>query len=124
MKIWLNQTKKSLLIGLLSFVLLFSLGQIASVKSSATSLKNSWQTEAAHCSRPVKAYHYLKLLAVKPVNGFCSCYAFAALVDAHTRYASHILKISYHPIPGDLLHAHHTHLKVAPGTDEDAHLIA
>ncbi|MEY4931529.1 MAG: hypothetical protein RI909_2253 [Bacteroidota bacterium] len=124
MKAWLHQTKKSLLIGLMSLVLLFSLGHIASVKSSVSPLRTPWKTEAADRSRQINAHRYSFFVAVKSTSYFCTRHAFSAYINAHTLQASQRLKISYHPKPADLLQAHHTYLKVAPGTNEYTLLLA
>jgi hypothetical protein len=123
MKVWLHQTKKSLLIGLMSLVLLFSFGHIASLKGTFPTARIPWKTEAAHRIRQIKAHRYT-VFVVTSTSYFHTRYAFSAGIDAHTQQASQRLKISYHPKPADLFQGHHTYLKVAPGTDEDALLLA
>ena len=117
MKALTQPSKKSILIGLVSFVLLFSPGHGA-VKSATATLKNPWQTEATHRSGQVRAHHYF--VATNYTSGFHTSYQFAALANAHSRLVTQVIKTCYHPIANDLLNAHHTYLKIAPGTDLDA----
>ena len=117
MKALPRSSKNSILIGLLSFLLLFSPGQ-ASVKNATATLKNSWQTEATHRTPQVRAHHYF--IATNYTKGFHTSCQFTALVKAHSRLALQVIKTSYHPIANDLLNAHHTYLKIAPDTDQDA----
>jgi len=124
MKSWLHQTKKSLLIGSLSFILMFSIGHVASAKSSVTAVKIPWKTEASHRQASVHAYPYLTLAVVTVVHGFHTPYPFAAGIDAHTRQVLQRIKLSDQPLTNDLLLSHHTCLKIAPGKDEEALLLA
>jgi hypothetical protein len=112
-------SKQSILIGLLSLMLLFSPGT-ASVKSPYPTLKNPRQTEATHRIRQVKALHALRFVATHYAIGYQTRYPTSALIDAHSRLVKQVLKTSYHPIADDLLNAHHTYLKIAPGIDQDA----
>jgi len=117
MKALPRSSKNSILIGLLSILLLFSPGH-ASEKNATATLKNSWQTEATYRTHQVRAHHYF--IAANYPTDFHTSYQFAALVNAHSRLATQVLKTSYHPITNDLLNAHHTYLKIAPGSDQDA----
>lgn len=111
------RSSNSILVGLLSILLLFSPGH-ASVKNATATLKNPWQTEATHRTSKVRAHHYF--IATNYTTSFYTRYPFAALVNVHSSLASQVIKTSHRPIANDLLNAHHTYLKIAPGTDQDA----
>jgi len=123
MNIRLQQTKNSILIALLSVVLLFSLGPVSSARS-ATPLPYLRQTEAVHRNRTIQAVDFLKLSTTNSDNHSFTWYSFNALIASHSHQASLQLKISYRPIAADLLNAHHTHHKIAPGTEADVRFIA